>query len=63
LAGGAYNKYVSCDAPKNQAFVFVKPHAVTPKVNKTVRDGLVAKGLKVTAEGDLTSEVIDQKKN
>jgi len=62
LVGGAYNKYVSCDQLKNQAFVFVKPHAVTPQVNKTVREGLVAKGLKVTAEGDLSSEVIDQKK-
>jgi len=63
LAGGAYNKYVSCDGGlKNQAFVFVKPHAVTPKVNKIAREGLEAKGIKVLTEGDLTSEVIDKKK-
>lgn len=63
MVGAGYNKYVSCAEPvKNQAFVFVKPHAVTPKVNQTVADGLRAKGLKITAEGDLTSEVIDQKK-
>jgi len=48
--------------PKNSAFVFVKPHAVTPAVKDLVRSGLKAKGLKVTSEGDLSSEVIDQKK-
>merc|ERR1712137_1012102 len=47
---------------KNAAFVFVKPHAVTPEVNKLVREGLTAKGLKIIAEGDLTSEEIDKKK-
>jgi len=48
--------------PKNSAFVFVKPHAVTPQTNKLVRDDLTAKGLKITGEGDLTSDVIDKKK-
>merc|ERR1719215_184275 len=47
---------------KNAAFVFVKPHAVTPAVNDMVREGLKAKGLKILKEGDLTSEVIDKKK-
>lgn len=47
---------------KNQAFVFVKPHAVTPACNKIVKEGLVAKGIKITGEGDLTSDVIDKKK-
>jgi len=47
---------------KNMAFVFVKPHAVTPACNKTVKEGLIAKGLKITGEGDLTSDVIDKKK-
>jgi len=46
----------------NQAFVFVKPHAVTPATNKTVRDALVAKGIKITSEGTITSDVIDKKK-
>eukprot|EP00928_Gymnodinium_smaydae_P059429 TRINITY_DN4275_c0_g1_i3.p1 TRINITY_DN4275_c0_g1~~TRINITY_DN4275_c0_g1_i3.p1 ORF type:complete len:464 (-),score=141.51 TRINITY_DN4275_c0_g1_i3:222-1613(-) len=53
---------VAAVAPKNAAFVFVKPHAVTPKVNKLVREGLQAKGLKILSEGDLTSDVIDKKK-
>lgn len=44
------------------AFVFVKPHAVTPACNKAVKEGLLAKGLKITGEGDLTSDVIDKKK-
>mmetsp|Transcript_83054 Transcript_83054/g.192938 ORF Transcript_83054/g.192938 Transcript_83054/m.192938 type:complete len:332 (+) Transcript_83054:73-1068(+) len=48
--------------PRNAAFVFVKPHAVTPQTIKLARDELAAKGLKITSEGDLTSEVIDQKK-
>ena len=46
----------------NRAFVFVKPHAVTDKVNALVRQTLEAKGLKVNAEGELTSEEIDKKK-
>ena len=47
---------------KNRAFVFVKPHAVTDKVNVLVKQGLEAKGLKVQSEGELTSEEIDRKK-
>jgi nucleoside diphosphate kinase len=47
---------------KNMAFVFVKPHAVTPACNKTVKDGLVAKGIKITGEGEITADVIDKKK-
>jgi nucleoside diphosphate kinase len=49
-------------ALKNSAFVFVKPHAVTPKANAMVKDGLEKQGLVITSEGDLTSEVIDEKK-
>jgi len=61
VAGAAY--YLSQPGkPKNAAFVFVKPHAVTAETNKLVRSGLEAKGLKVLSEGELTSEVIDQKK-
>jgi len=61
LAGAAY--YFSAPGkPKNSAFVFVKPHAVTPATNKLVRQDLEAKGLKVLSEGELTSEVIDEKK-
>merc|ERR1719382_268460 len=48
--------------PKNSAFVFVKPHAVTDKANALVADRLKAKGLSITSEGTLTSETIDEKK-
>jgi len=48
--------------PQNSAFVFVKPHAVTDKTNELVKNRLLEKGLKVTSEGSLTSEVIDEKK-
>jgi len=48
--------------PNNAAFVFVKPHAVTEKANQTVRNRLLEKGMKVTGEGSLTSDVIDKKK-
>lgn len=61
LAGAAW--YLSQPGkPRNAAFVFVKPHAVTAETNKLVRSELQAKGLKITSEGDLTSEVIDEKK-
>jgi nucleoside diphosphate kinase len=49
-------------APKNMAFVFVKPHQVTDKVVNTVRQGLKDKGISIVREGDITSEVIDKKK-
>merc|ERR1719203_2119640 len=61
-AGGAL-WYLSQEKKiKNQAFVFVKPHAVTPKCNETVKKGLLAKGIKITSEGNITSDVIDKKK-
>lgn len=61
LAGAAWY-YSQPGKPKNSAFVFVKPHAVTPQTSKLVRESLQAKGLKITSEGDLSSEVIDEKK-
>eukprot|EP00420_Gonyaulax_spinifera_P038584 CAMPEP_0197874346 /NCGR_PEP_ID=MMETSP1439-20131203/3878_1 /TAXON_ID=66791 /ORGANISM="Gonyaulax spinifera, Strain CCMP409" /LENGTH=61 /DNA_ID=CAMNT_0043493445 /DNA_START=53 /DNA_END=235 /DNA_ORIENTATION=+ len=48
LAGAAW--YLSQPGkPKNAAFVFVKPHAVTPETSKLVRKDLQAKGLKITS--------------
>lgn len=61
LAGAAWY-FSQPGKPKNSAFVFVKPHAVTADTNKLVREEMLAKGLKITGEGDLTSEVIDKKK-
>jgi len=61
--GAAYYFSRSNDSkPKNMAFVFVKPHAVTPACNKTVKEALLAKGMKITGEGDITADVIDKKK-
>mmetsp|Transcript_146527 Transcript_146527/g.380902 ORF Transcript_146527/g.380902 Transcript_146527/m.380902 type:complete len:334 (-) Transcript_146527:148-1149(-) len=61
-AAGATYYFTRQDKPKNSAFVFVKPHAVTDKTNKLVHDRLLQKGLKITSEGSLSSEEIDQKK-
>jgi len=47
---------------KNQAFVFVKPHAVTEKAVALVKEGFAAKGITVVEEGVLTGPVIDEKK-
>lgn len=47
---------------KNQAFVFVKPHAATDKVAAVVKKGLEGKGIKVLSEGDISSKEIDEKK-
>jgi nucleoside diphosphate kinase len=46
----------------NQAFVFIKPHAVTDAVKELVSSGLVAKGIKIVSEGSISSEDIDEKK-
>jgi len=45
-----------------QAFVFIKPHAVTEKVKEAVSEGLKAKGLTILSEGSIASELIDEKK-
>jgi len=47
---------------QNTAFVFIKPHAVTDKVKALVKEGLEARGIKITSEGSLSSETIDEKK-
>lgn len=43
----------------NTAFVFVKPHAVTPETLKLVSKTLAENGLRVTREGEVTAEEID----
>jgi nucleoside diphosphate kinase len=54
------------DAPldvvsKNMAFVFIKPHAVTPAAEKMVADGLRAKGIAIVGEGTISGKDIDEK--
>merc|ERR1712159_619777 len=46
----------------NQAFVFIKPHAQTEAVQKCVKEGLEAKGITITSEVEIKSEVISEKK-
>jgi nucleoside diphosphate kinase len=50
------------DPATNQAFVFIKPHAVTEATKAMVKESLQAKGLTIMSEGTLTSEEIDSKK-
>jgi len=47
---------------RNSAFVFIKPHAVTPKVKDLAKSTMEANGLKILQEGSLSGEVIDEKK-
>lgn len=49
-------------AEKNQAFVFIKPHAVTDAVKSLVSNGLTEKGITILSEGSISSEEIDEKK-
>mmetsp|Transcript_23802 Transcript_23802/g.71403 ORF Transcript_23802/g.71403 Transcript_23802/m.71403 type:complete len:341 (+) Transcript_23802:130-1152(+) len=58
VRGGA----TKLDAVKNSAFVFVKPHAVTPPTIELVRSKLTDAGLSILNEGDISSEDIDSKK-
>ena len=54
----------TCDASEllNSAFVFVKPHANTPSVQKLVRAKLQEKGISILSESDISGEVIDKTK-
>jgi len=46
----------------NQAFMFIKPAALTPGVVTMVKAGLAAKGISVVSEGELDAKTIDEKK-
>lgn len=56
----------TCDAAggplANSAFVFVKPHANTPSVQKLVRDKLEESGVSILKEIDIDGKTIDEKK-
>ena len=58
LGGGA----TATDEPKNSAFVFIKPHAVTEPAVALVRAALVSRGLTILGEGSISSEQIDAKR-
>lgn len=46
---------------KNQAFVFIKPHAVNDKVKALVKETLEAKEITIAKEGTIEAEEIDKK--
>ena len=46
---------------KNQAFVFVKPHAVTPATVELVKKGFAAAGISIVSEGSLDNKTIEEK--
>ena len=45
---------------RNQAFVFIKPHANTKAVQKLVQKTLGAKGISIQKEGEITAAEIDK---
>uniref|UniRef100_A0A7S2DN60 glutathione transferase n=1 Tax=Octactis speculum TaxID=3111310 RepID=A0A7S2DN60_9STRA len=47
---------------RNAAFMFIKPHAVTPAVHNMIEGYLAAKGIRVISSGDISAEEIDEKK-
>jgi len=49
-------------AIKNQAFVFIKPHAVTDQVKKLVTERFKNLGFSITKEGVLDAATIEEKK-
>ena len=49
-------------APKNSAFVFIKPHANTGEVQALAQKTFAEKGIKVLSSGELTAKEIDEKK-
>ena len=46
----------------NAAFVFIKPHAVTPAAVEAVKAAFAEKGITITGEGVLDGPTIDEKK-
>ena len=60
---GSSEKVTTCDATiKNSAFVFVKPHANTPLVQKLVREKLIAAGCTILSEADIDGKIIDEQR-
>ena len=58
--GDRYQKAFCAGGNDNSAFVFIKPHANTPKAQAYVKEGLKAKGINILKEGEITGEKIDK---
>jgi len=52
----------SVEMGTNAAFVFIKPHAVTPAAVEAVKAAFAEKGITITGEGVLDGPTIDEKK-
>ena len=50
------------EAPKNRAFLFIKPNAATPAMEKLVEATLAAKGIKILKKGVIDGPTIDAKR-
>jgi hypothetical protein len=61
-AASAASDGQSCDALRNSAFVFVKPHANTVAVQNLVRTKLVESGISILSEAEIPAAAIDEKK-
>ena len=46
-------------APKNRAFLFIKPNAATPAMEKLVEQTLAARGIKILQKGVIDGPTID----
>ena len=53
---------MSAFAPKNRAFLFIKPNAATPAMEKLVEATLAAKGIKILKKGVIDGPTIDAKR-
>ena len=52
----------SCSGLLNSAFVFIKPHANTPKTQALVKDTLIRAGITILSESEISGETIDKEK-
>jgi len=59
-ATGAYC-YMAQGPAQQQAFAFIKPHAVTPACEKLVPEMLAAAGIEIVGDGVLSAKTIDEK--
>ena len=50
------------EAPTNRAFLFIKPNAATPAMEKLVEATLAAKGIKILQKGVIDGPTIDAKR-
>ncbi len=50
------------EAPKNRAFLFIKPNAATPAMEKLVETTLSARGIKILQKGVIDGPTIDAKR-